>query len=75
MAAYDRIFLTDRDGFLRVLRYDSGAVDCAAKVGAGFDRAGPILVGASLVFADISGAVVSVPADSAAACRFAPMRE
>jgi outer membrane protein assembly factor BamB len=62
------ILMTGHDGVLHVLDAMSGREKCSQKLGASFDRAGPIIIGRTLVAADGDGLVTALPLSQLDAC-------
>ncbi len=64
----DVVLLAGRDGIIQVRRMTDGTVTCSLKRAVGWDRAGPVLAGGLVVFADLTGGIEAIPTGELLGC-------
>ena len=64
----DQVIISGRNGVIELRQLQNGALQCTLRREVGYDRAGPILTGGMVVFANLDGEIEAIPASALLAC-------
>ncbi len=64
----NQVIIAGRNGVIEVRQLQSGVLQCTLRREVGYDRAGPILTGGMVVFANLDGEIEAMPATPLLAC-------
>ncbi len=64
-----RLVIAGRDGVIEVRDLDDGALRCTIRRPVGWDRAGPIVAGGLVIFANLDGEIEAIPTGDLLGCR------